>query len=69
MKQRLDLSFNDGRHFSLPAELLRVCSPSADNQRPGRVSEGDFVLTSLTSSALNMNYFRFDLLAILRIPY
>uniref|UniRef100_A0A7S3R3K3 Gamma-butyrobetaine hydroxylase-like N-terminal domain-containing protein n=1 Tax=Dunaliella tertiolecta TaxID=3047 RepID=A0A7S3R3K3_DUNTE len=39
-EKRLDLKYSDGRQFSLPAELLRVSSPSADNQRPGRVVAG-----------------------------
>jgi len=31
-EQRLELTFDDGRRFSLPAELLRVESPSAEVQ-------------------------------------
>ncbi|MBH9577956.1 MULTISPECIES: gamma-butyrobetaine hydroxylase-like domain-containing protein [Inhella] len=33
--QRLELSFDDGAAFSLPFELLRVCSPSAEVQGHG----------------------------------
>ncbi len=33
--QRLELSFDDGATFSLPFELLRVCSPSAEVQGHG----------------------------------
>lgn len=29
-EQRLEVKFTDGSHFSLPAEYLRVKSPSAD---------------------------------------
>ncbi|CEA05085.1 1-(5-phosphoribosyl)-5-[(5-phosphoribosylamino)methylideneamino] imidazole-4-carboxamide isomerase [Pseudomonas saudimassiliensis] len=32
----LDLHYPDGRHFSLPAEFLRVHSPSAEVQGHGR---------------------------------
>ncbi|KAF5838631.1 hypothetical protein DUNSADRAFT_2466 [Dunaliella salina] len=39
-EKRLNLKYSDGKQFSLPAELLRVSSPSADNQRPGRVVAG-----------------------------
>ncbi|GFO81766.1 MAG: hypothetical protein A49_13930 [Methyloceanibacter sp.] len=31
-KQMLTVSFDDGMHFALPAELLRVLSPSAEVQ-------------------------------------
>jgi DUF971 family protein len=31
-ERRLDVTFNDGAHFSLPAEYLRVQSPSAEVQ-------------------------------------
>ena len=31
-KQTLEISFDDGSRFSLPAELLRVTSPSAEVQ-------------------------------------
>ncbi|MCB1442436.1 MAG: DUF971 domain-containing protein [Methyloceanibacter sp.] len=31
-KQVLTVSFDDGKHFALPAELLRVLSPSAEVQ-------------------------------------
>ncbi|HET9272795.1 MAG TPA: DUF971 domain-containing protein [Methyloceanibacter sp.] len=31
-KRTLTVSFDDGKHFSLPAELLRVLSPSAEVQ-------------------------------------
>jgi len=34
-EKRLDISFDDGRHFSLPAEYLRVESPSAELQGHG----------------------------------
>jgi len=34
-ERRLDISFDDGRQFSLPAELLRVESPSAEVQGHG----------------------------------
>lgn len=34
-EKRLEVSFDDGRHFSLPAELLRVESPSAEVQGHG----------------------------------
>lgn len=33
--KRLDISFDDGKHFSLPAEYLRVESPSAELQGHG----------------------------------
>lgn len=31
--QKLEIRFSDGAHFTYPAELLRVESPAADNQR------------------------------------
>ena len=31
-EKRLDITFDDGRHFNLPAEYLRVESPSAEVQ-------------------------------------
>ena len=34
-EKRLDISFDDGRQFSLPAEYLRVESPSAEVQGHG----------------------------------
>src|SRR5260370_17734213 len=34
-EKRLDVSFDDGRQFSLPAEYLRVESPSAEVQGHG----------------------------------
>ncbi len=34
-EKRLDISFDDGRDFALPAELLRVESPSAEVQGHG----------------------------------
>jgi len=34
-ERRIDVSFDDGRRFSLPAELLRVESPSAEVQGHG----------------------------------
>ena len=34
-EKRLDIAFDDGRHFSLPAEYLRVESPSAEVQGHG----------------------------------
>ena len=34
-EKRLDVTFDDGRAFSLPAELLRVESPSAEVQGHG----------------------------------
>lgn len=34
-EKRLDVTFEDGQHFSLPAELLRVESPSAEVQGHG----------------------------------
>ncbi|MBV9859097.1 MAG: DUF971 domain-containing protein [Alphaproteobacteria bacterium] len=34
-EKRLDISFEDGRQFSLPAEYLRVESPSAEVQGHG----------------------------------
>lgn len=37
--QRLELSFDDGAAFSLPFELLRVCSPSAEVQGHGSGQE------------------------------
>lgn len=33
--KRVEITFEDGRHFSLPAELLRVESPSAEVQGHG----------------------------------
>jgi DUF971 family protein len=34
-EKRLEVEFDDGRHFSLPAEYLRVESPSAEVQGHG----------------------------------
>ena len=34
-EKRLDITFDSGEHFSLPAELLRVESPSAEVQGHG----------------------------------
>jgi len=34
-EKRLEVTFENGRHFSLPAELLRVESPSAEVQGHG----------------------------------
>ena len=34
-EKRLDVEFDDGEHFSLPAEYLRVESPSAEVQGHG----------------------------------
>ena len=34
-EKRLDIAFDDGSHFSLPAEYLRVESPSAEVQGHG----------------------------------
>ncbi len=34
-EKRLDVTFDDGAHFSLPAEYLRVESPSAEVQGHG----------------------------------
>lgn len=34
-EKRLDITFDDGTHASLPAELLRVLSPSAEVQGHG----------------------------------
>lgn len=34
-EKRLDITFDDGTHFSLPAEYLRVESPSAEVQGHG----------------------------------
>lgn len=34
-EKRLDIEFDDGKHFSLPAEYLRVESPSAEVQGHG----------------------------------
>ena len=34
-EKRLDIAFDDGKHFSLPAEYLRVESPSAEVQGHG----------------------------------
>ncbi|EFJ42185.1 hypothetical protein VOLCADRAFT_47479, partial [Volvox carteri f. nagariensis] len=32
-EKRLELLYDEGQKISLPAELLRVCSPSADTRR------------------------------------
>jgi len=34
-EKRLDIEYDDGKHFSLPAEYLRVESPSAEVQGHG----------------------------------
>ena len=34
-EKRLDIEFDDGKHFNLPAEYLRVESPSAEVQGHG----------------------------------
>ena len=34
-EKRLDIAFDDGRQFSLPAEYLRVASPAAEVQGHG----------------------------------
>lgn len=33
--RRLDIAFDDGQRFSIPFELMRVCSPSAEVQGHG----------------------------------
>ena len=33
--RRLDIAFDDGARFSIPFELMRVCSPSAEVQGHG----------------------------------
>jgi len=42
--RRLDIAFDDGSHFSLPAEYLRVMTPSAEDRGhgagPGRLVFG-----------------------------
>jgi DUF971 family protein len=35
LEKRLEIAFDDGKHFSLPAEYLRVESPSAEVQGHG----------------------------------
>lgn len=48
-ENRLDIDFDDGSRFSLPAELLRVESPSAEVQGHG---EGKTILAGKRSVAI-----------------
>lgn len=52
--QRLELTYDDGRIISLPAELLRVLAPTLPGQHPALVS-GKRVVTLLAAEPVG-NY-------------
>ncbi|WP_026986713.1 gamma-butyrobetaine hydroxylase-like domain-containing protein [Fodinicurvata fenggangensis] len=63
--KRLEVTFEDGRHFSLPAELLRVESPSAEVQGhapsqkqivPGRRHVGILAIEPVGSYAVRIKF-------------
>jgi DUF971 family protein len=64
-EKRLDISFDDGRQFSLPAEYLRVESPSAEVQGhgpgektiiPGRAHVGIIELEPVGNYAVRIKF-------------
>ena len=64
-EKRLDVSFDDGRSFSLPAEYLRVESPSAEVQGhgpgektliPGRAHVGILALEPVGNYAVRIRF-------------
>jgi DUF971 family protein len=64
-EKRLDITFDDGSHFSLPAEYLRVESPSAEVQGhapgekvtvPGRAHVGIMALEPVGNYAVRIKF-------------
>ncbi|MBV9827569.1 MAG: DUF971 domain-containing protein [Alphaproteobacteria bacterium] len=64
-EKRLDVAFDDGRSFSLPAEYLRVESPSAEVQGhgpgektliPGRAHVGILALEPVGNYAVRIRF-------------
>ena len=65
MLERLDVEFDDGKKFSLPAEYLRVESPSAEVQGhgpgqkvivPGRIHVGIMELEPVGNYAVRIKF-------------
>jgi DUF971 family protein len=64
-EKRLEIEFDDGKKFSLPAEYLRVESPSAEVQGhdpqqkitvPGRIHVGIMELEPVGNYAVRINF-------------